>query len=522
MKLNRPTSWPYRAWTRSLRFRLTAWFTGTLALLLLLLATLLFLGAQHTLRGETDAFLMSEAQHITSLDAGDSEEATDASDLVGAVASYRLAPPGQHPFHHPNSLLLFDTVYIRLLKATDKKPIATSPSLVGQTVLITALDKLTPRSRPSPPHFSFVAPNEEQAMRVLTETTQVGQRMMVLQVAVPWDHNADVLERLELLLAVTLPAVLLAAAVGGWALVGRTLRPIQRIVTEAKKLDVNALPKELLPPPGETDSEIGNLVATLNTMTTRLHQAFEAQRRFAEAQQQFAADASHELRTPLTILRGEMELAITRPRSAEAYIGTIISGIEEITRMSRIVEGLSFLARHDASQIESSYSHATVDIALLTRKVIEDFERQAGERQIALRYTTEAYPALVQGNEAQLQQLISNLVDNAMKYTPCGGSVSVSVAENGDEDGDDRQYALTVEDTGMGIEEQDLPFIFQRFWQADQARTSGGSGLGLAICAQIVQLHYGRISVGSRPGCWTRVQVALPSSTQNSDQDRFF
>ena len=172
----------------------------------------------------------------------------------------------------------------------------------------------------------------------------------------PWDHNADILERLGGLLALGVLLVLLLAALGGWALVGRTLQPIRRIVTEAERLDAAALPDALLPEAAETDSEIGQLVATLNRMTTRLRQAFDAQRRFAEAQQRFAADASHELRTPLTILRGEMELALTRPRPPAFYQATLSSAMEEIARMGRIVEGLGFLARRDAGEMQASRS----------------------------------------------------------------------------------------------------------------------------------------------------------------------
>lgn len=484
-----------RAWTRSLRFRLTAWFTAVLALLLLLLAVFLVLGARHILRVETDAFLVSEARHV--LSAGDAGDAPDMGDVQGAVASYSRVSAG---LPQPNA------VFVRLLDARDGTPLALSPSLTGEPALNTSLSHLALSSAPPlARRFDFAGPSEEQTVRVLTETGQVEGRSVQVQVAVLWDQNADAIERLTLLLAVSLPALLLTAAAGGWVLVGRTLRPIRRIVTEAENLDVDALPERLLPVPEETDSEIGQLVETLNGMTTRLHHAFEAQRRFASAQQRFAADASHELRTPLTILRGEMELALTRPRSPEVYQATLASGVQEIDRMSRIVEGLSFLARHDADRLRPGPDTAPVDMVRLARTVLESYRRQAEEKQISLHAPAEAIPVRVPGNETQLQQLLSNLLDNALKYTPPGGSVTVSVTPvtSGE------QCLVCVEDTGVGIAPEDLPHIFQRFWQADPSRRSGGSGLGLAICAQIVHLHGGTLSARSTPGLGTCIQVML-------------
>jgi len=505
---------PYRAWMRSLRFRLTAWFTAALALLFLLLALLLVVGAHHILRVETDTFLVSEARHV--LGAGDAEDAPDIGDVRGAVASYARVSAGPP---QPNA------VFVRLVDARDGTPLALSPSLAGEPSLNASLARLAlPSDQPPARRFDFAGPSEEETMRVLTETGQVGGQPVQVQVAVSWDQNADAVERLTVLLALALPALLLTAAAGGWVLVGRTLRPIRRIVTEAENLDADALPERLLPVPSETDSEIGQLVETLNGMTTRLHHAFEAQRRFAEAQQQFAADASHELRTPLTILRGEMELALTRPRSLQVYQATLASGVQEIDRMSRIVEGLSFLARRDANQLQSSRKHLRLDLSLLLSRVLGGFERQARDRQVSLHCILPDAPVPIQANEVQMQQLMSNLIGNALKYTPPLGSVTVSLTEEIDKNSDNlddpdnltknprnRCCRITVEDTGMGIEEKNLPYIFQRFWRADPARATEGSGLGLAICKQIVDLHRGQISVESKPEHGTTVRVVLPA-----------
>lgn len=493
---------PGHAWAHSLRFRLTAWYTGAFGLALILASSLLYLGAQHALRTETDAFLKVEAQRLASEAVGKPDDPPEAADLAEAVSSSNLSADarGNDPI---------DILYVRLVSRDTGRTVTISPDLARQPPLITSLDALVkPGSALLSPRFAFAGPDEERTMRVLTEPLQIGPRSLMLQLAVPWDHNADLLERLGLLLGLAVPAVLLAAAFGGWVLVGRTLQPIRRIVAEAENLDANALPEKLLPAATETDSEIGQLVATLNHMTSRLRQSFESQRHFAEAQQRFAADASHELRTPLTILRGEMELALARPRLPGDYRATLASSVEEIDRMTAIVEGLSFLARSDAKQMEAGQSESVVNLSALVHKVVADFETQARERRIALSYQIDevAPPVFVSGHDVPLQQLVGNLVDNALKFTPSDGSITVALARDAGED----CCLLTVRDTGRGIAPEDLPRVFERFWRADPARQSGGSGLGLAICAQIVQIHRGQISLESEPDHGTVFRVSLP------------
>ena len=476
-------------WTRSLRFRLTLWYTGVLAALLLLASALLYEGVSHTLRAETEAFLTSVAQSIAASDS------TEADDLVEAIAE----KPGTSR-STPDGPLLFDVVYTRLVSRATKKSLAVSPNLNTRPALVTALDPLLSLSALKSGQFSFAGPDEERRMRVLTTPVRLGKAAGWLQVAVPWDHNSDVLERLTALLFLGVPAIILLAGTGGWVLVGRTLQPISRIVAEAERLDADSFPEALLPQAAESDTEIGHLVTTLNRMTTRLRRAFDVQRKFAESQQRFAADASHELRTPLTILRGEMELALSRPREAAVYQATLASAVEEIDRMSRIVAGLGFLAREDAGEMSPAPPLQPVDLRRLCEFVREELAAKAAFKKIDLKIIT-TDTVFVFGDPDQLHLLLRNLGDNALKYTPPGGCVTLTLTPDA---------VVTVTDTGIGIAARDLSQVFDRFWRADRARTSEGSGLGLAISKQIAEIHGGTLTVESILGHGTTFRLSLP------------
>lgn len=515
---------PIASWVRSLRFRLTAWYVGVLAVLLFGTSLLLYAGIRSTLVGQTDAFLATEAQRLASVGAeqpGAPPDKDDLAEMVRSVSDLTTVRPAATEtslWRSAPEILLFDVTYLRYVVGPAHQTLAVSPDLARQPALVASLDALLPpetdNATATGSRFAYAGPDEERTMRVLTLPVHGGSETAYVQAAVPWDHNADVLERLALLLVVGLPCSLVPVGLGGWMLVGRTLRPIRRIVAEADLLDAPALSEDhfpILPEAAESDSEIGELVTTLNRMTARLARSFSAQRRFAEAQQRFAADASHELRTPLTILQGEIELALTRPRSLDYYRSALGSALEEIQRLSRIVEGLSFLARRDAGQMNQVLNGAAVDLSALIRTVVAEVRPLAEQKGIVLDETVIGSPFSldVWGSSDQLLQLARNLLENAVKYTPPGGKMTitterVTAGEQGTE------AALTVADTGIGISPDDLMHVFERFWRADQVRSKPGTGLGLAICAQIAEAHGGNLSVSSELGNGSVFRLTLP------------
>lgn len=472
------------AWTRSLRARLTLWYTGALACILVAAALGGHAAARRALLAETDNFLRAEAGRI----AGATAREPGADELAESLALPRQTARGS-----------FDVVYAVALDPQTGQIVAQSPALAAEP---TVRDRLT--RTPAVSGLAFLTPRGGPKLRVWTQPLTPGR--LTLRLAVSYERRADLLERLDRTLAVALPLVLALAAVGGWLLVGRTLHPIGRIVREAERLDPQAPPPFLLPAPRETDSELGGLVAALNAMTARLHQSFAVQRRFASAQQRFAADASHELRTPLTILRGEMDLALSRPRSAETYQKTLASAVEEIDRLSRIVEGLSFLARRDGGQLAAPPVRAPVRLTALVETVRADFAARAAEKNVTLRVEKADETADVTGDAGQLRQLVANLTENALNYTPPGGCVRLTVGR------DEKSATVQVADTGIGLSEDDLTHVFERFWRADRARQSGGSGLGLAICKEIAHAHGGELTAQSAPGAGSVFTLRLPSS----------
>jgi signal transduction histidine kinase len=277
-----------------------------------------------------------------------------------------------------------------------------------------------------------------------------------------------------------------------WLLSGLSLRPIERVTRAAREVGLSGRLDRRLAPVHSRD-EIARLVDTFNHMMDRLEGAFTAQRRFV-------ADASHELRTPLTTIRGNLELlrrtgAVQEPEMAEALDDVI----GEAERMSRLVNGLLALARADAG-----HQLRRVPVRLDEMVTAVYREAQALSRGVSVHLGLLA-EAEVLGDTDALKQLLLILVDNGMKYTPPGGTVTLEVRREADE------VTVVVRDTGQGISPEDLPHIFERFYRSSSARASGGTGLGLAIARWIVDEHGGRILVESKPDVGSSFIVSFPA-----------
>jgi len=337
-------------------------------------------------------------------------------------------------------------------------------------------------------------PGDPPLRLVSVPVTQGGELVSIVRVGTSLQPVEETLHRLLIVLLVTVPVALMAALAGGWFLARRALRPVEAITLAAQRIAAGDLTQRLTVPP--SSDEVGRLAVTFNEMIARLEASFRQVR-------QFTTDASHELRTPLTVMKGETELALRRPRSAEDYQRVLESSLEEIDRMTRIVDELLFLSRADLGEVKLE----SIPVRLDT--LVEDIHRQAtllGQEQDVQVTLGTVTPATVRGDELRLRELLLNLVDNAIKYSQPGGKVEISLVTEG------TIARLSVLDHGIGIPPEAQRRIFDRFYRTDAARAHAkkGTGLGLSICKWIAEAHHGRIEVQSTEGEGSRFTVVLP------------
>ncbi|RLB70189.1 MAG: hypothetical protein DRH04_04010 [Deltaproteobacteria bacterium] len=320
----------------------------------------------------------------------------------------------------------------------------------------------------------------------------------VIQVGTSLEYVQASMQNLLLILLISVPTLIFVAGLAGYFLAGKALKPIRDIATTTRHITANNLDERITVEVAKDD--IGQLSQTINQMLDRLSQAFLKVT-------QFSADASHELRTPLTILRGEVEIGLRGDRSAAEYRDILVSNLEEIERMSKIVSDLLLLSRSDMGQ--EVLSRESVDLRDVVQELINQLAMLAEQKDIVLTGDVQPVP-LVSGDKLRLRQMAANLIANAIRYTSEGGRVNVRL------EAVEQGVKLVVEDTGIGIPEADLPRIFDRFYRVDKARSreEGGSGLGLSIVKWIVDAHHGDITVESVVGEGTTFTVVLPRADE--------
>jgi signal transduction histidine kinase len=250
-------------------------------------------------------------------------------------------------------------------------------------------------------------------------------------------------------------------------------------------------------PAADLDLPARELAESLNARLDALRDA-------EKEQQQFIADVSHELRTPLTVLRGTLEVALEEDRPAEEYRESIGNALLEIRHLARISQNILFLARGASGRVTLSFSNQ--DLARFVSDVTRELAPAAADHELDLTVAVPDEPVIGFVDPGRMQQVLHNLLENSMRYTPAGGSVRVELTRTS------REARIEVRDTGVGIPEADLPFVFERFFRSDRARRaySGGSGLGLSIVRWIVEAHKGRVEVKSEVDRGTTVAVLLP------------
>jgi heavy metal sensor kinase len=342
-------------------------------------------------------------------------------------------------------------------------------------------------------HRETVASGQRVVLYTLPYQAENGSVIFV-ETGATIESIRHVLRSLLLILFLATPIILVVAAIGGYFLMSRPLRPVVVLTEQAERIGRKELGERL--PVISTGDELERLSLALNRMIERLEEALAHNHRFS-------ADASHELRTPLTIIRGELESLIQIPSLPANIMEGVGSALEESTRMAKIVNSLMTISRLDCG--EEQIELAPVNLVDIVSATLDHMGLLAEEKRISLRFKP-GPPTYVTGDSMRLKQIVVNLVDNAIKYTPDGGNVSVFVTA------DEEKAVLTVTDTGIGIPAASLPLVFDRFYRADQARSreSGGTGLGLSIVKAICSVHGGTAFVESTEGRGTTFRIELP------------
>ena len=461
----------------AIRTRLILWYTGLLAVSLLVLGVLLYSAVGGILLSLLDDRLTNQAQAVVSLIAAE-------NDPMSVMTSGRARLP---------SIDVFDPLYYVQILQLDGRAVQLSENLRGQRLPLPT--DVTQNLSAGEARYRTIQATPGVHLRVISAPiTLTDQPIGIVQVATSLSGLDDALSVIRRAWIFGSALALMLAAVGGNILARAALRPINAITETTQQITDREDLSQRIPITVPTD-ELGRLTQTINDMLGRLEALFQTQQRLV-------ADVSHELRTPLTTIQGNLDLLRRGAADDPAMRADALRAIgDETARMRRLVNDLLLLAQADAG-LKLLLEPVELDTLLLD--VYRQTSVMAGGVVVRLGAEDQA---MVQGDADRLRQLLLNLVVNALKYTPAGGEVTLSMRRR------DGWVQVKVSDTGVGIASEDLPYIFDRFYRADPSRTrSGGFGLGLPIAHWIAQAHGGRIEVESELGRGSAFTVWLPEA----------
>lgn len=447
---------------KSIKFRLTVWYLVAIAVLLIVFGAVAYYLLSKNLYRNLDESLRAR--------------------VVEIQGSLKIV----------NNVMQFEEKFNDLVMIYDAD--GALKQRLGPNVRFSHIEDMVQQALFGKGSFQSASTTEGHEVRLYAAPFNVDSRTRIAIVVgrVPSDVR-DMLDIFRVVIVNSALVVVLLAGIGGMFLAGRTLKPVERIAATARAIGESDLSRRI---DIQTEDELGHLAATLNGMIARLEEAFQKQR-------QFVADASHELRTPLAIIQAESSLALDRKRSQGEYRKSLELVNQEVAYMSDIVGKLLLLARSDAGF--EPVVPQDVNITDLFSELAQDVGALAQEKGLQFSLGP-AESFVVRGDRLKLRQLLLNVLDNAVRYTPSGGSVTGSITRrNG-------SAVVSVADTGVGIPAEHLPFIFDRFYRVDKVRSGGegGTGLGLSIALTIAKMHGGTIEVESQPGKGTTFSVVLP------------
>jgi heavy metal sensor kinase len=462
---------------RSLPFRLAVWYalllTGTFALV----GAGMFYGLSEYLRSSLADSLRRRSTQVEQILAQAPAGVTDAA--IAEAIETRVAPEFNNRFVRVTRVPA--AIVYRSGAPADRSfdPLVVAPV---SNAPLARNEVRGMRSSDGAPLMISATPLETPSGRYLVELGTALAPMQAVQ------------ERLLVLLGLLLPVLVVCAAGAGYLLVGWALNPVDQMASTAEQMSMQNLEARL--PVLPTGDALQRLSLSLNHLLARLRDSVRSSRRFL-------ADASHELRTPLTVIKGELQEIVAGDAIDGELRERIGSVLEEVARLEHLVSGLLVLSRLDAGDAKREWYD--VDLAALSASTAEQMRLMAEDRGLQLQ-TSGLEPLVVRGDRGRLKQVVVNLLDNAIRFTPRGGVVTLrTFREGGDE-------LLEVRDTGVGIPAAALPHVFERFYRVDEARSrdEGGAGLGLSIAESICAAHGARLEVDSEPGLGSRFRLRFP------------
>jgi len=454
---------------RSLAFRLTLIYAATCAILSIVVFFIFYQLMISSINARTDIALTEELNECSSL-----------------LASKGVATLKEEIYRKAQSAGT-GKVFLRVL-TIDGKEIVSSDLGPWHGIGISkiALERLA-QSRPV--FETFKLPGGEHSARVIYGMTGPG---IVLQIGRSLKDDEEILEDFRQAFRTAIAVVLTFVALGGWFMAQRALTGVREVTRTAMAISDGAMEKRV-PLTGRGD-EIDRLSQTFNRMLERIQSLIKEMREVTD-------NIAHDLKSPLTKMRGLSEVTLTTGKSLNEYRSMAASTVEECDSLLGMINTMLEISEFGAGV--ATLNITNVDISTLIEEACDLFQPLAEDKGLAIK--TKVPPqCLLSGDKSKLQRVVTNLLDNAIKYTPSGGTVTVSAGEG------EKEVIISIHDTGRGIAANNIPRIFDRFYRADKSRSEPGTGLGLSLVLAIVQAHGGDIEVNSSPGAGSTFTVVLP------------